>query len=528
MSSHPIQFLTVPARVTVLHRPHFKIVTAIAVGLAAGLIGSVIPAAAYPVYWPNQTFEQYDDPTPLAPPPRKRAVKRSYPKLAEAPKDLAKPRGPLIIAISLSSQHLRIYDANGLFAESPVSTGMRGHSTPMGVFSIIQKSKWHRSNLYSDAPMPYMQRITWSGVALHAGVLPGYPASHGCIRMPMAFATKLWSWGKLGARVIITPGDMTPEDISHRLLATRLPAAPASASLQSNQPVDTAAGNTSKVAEAPSTETIKPASGASPQLGPLDLRLTSKHDDQAAAGDTPPQSQSTDRVRIANAQGIPTTPAEAAQAASAPDAKPGASTANAPASPVSTSDAPADAAAKPGSTAAAADKDKSQPAAATKDGPATSDTPAVAAAKRTGHLAVFISRREGRLYVRQNFEPLFDVPVTIAQSDKPLGTHVFTARADGAEPGTYRWSVISPPSPAKQIDAHAEDLGPRRKRPAPTAEPVNPSTPTAAEALDRLTIPDDVMTRIASALAPGASIIVSDQGLGGETGLGTDFIVPLR
>ena len=98
----------------------------------------------------------------------------------------AKPQGPLVIAISIERQTVRVFDANGLFAERPVSTGMSGHSTPMGVFSIIQKNKFHRSNIYSGAPMPYMQRITWSGVAMHAGALPGYPASHGCIRMPMA------------------------------------------------------------------------------------------------------------------------------------------------------------------------------------------------------------------------------------------------------------------------------------------------------------------------------------------------------
>ncbi len=122
----------------------------------------------------------------------------------------AKPQGPLIIAISIEQQKVRVYDANGLFAESPVSTGMKGHSTPMGVFSVIQKNKMHRSNIYSGAPMPYMQRITWSGIALHAGVLPGYPASHGCIRMPTAFAVKMWNWTRMGARVIITPGLITP------------------------------------------------------------------------------------------------------------------------------------------------------------------------------------------------------------------------------------------------------------------------------------------------------------------------------
>ena len=108
---------------------------------------------------------------------------------SEAPsRQGAKPQAPLIIAISINKQTMKIYDANGLFAETPISTGMRGHSTPMGAFSVIQKQKLHHSNIYSGAPMPYMQRITWSGIAIHAGVLPGYPASHGCIRMPMAFA----------------------------------------------------------------------------------------------------------------------------------------------------------------------------------------------------------------------------------------------------------------------------------------------------------------------------------------------------
>src|SRR5258705_2385526 len=98
---------------------------------------------------------------------------------------------------------------------------MRGHPTPMGVFSVIQKHKLHHSNIYSNAPMPYMQRITWSGVAMHAGVLPGYPASHGCIRMPTAFAQKMWNWTKLGARVIVTPGEITPIRFSHPLLVAQ-------------------------------------------------------------------------------------------------------------------------------------------------------------------------------------------------------------------------------------------------------------------------------------------------------------------
>ena len=140
----------------------------------------------------------------------------------------AKPQGPLVIVVSIDRQKVTVYDSNGVFAESPVSSGMKGHSTPMGVFSIIQKHKFHHSNIYSGAPMPYMQRITWSGVAMHAGVLPGYPASHGCIRMPMAFAVKMWNWTKMGARVIVAPGQMTPQNFSHPMLASlRVPPQPA-------------------------------------------------------------------------------------------------------------------------------------------------------------------------------------------------------------------------------------------------------------------------------------------------------------
>src|SRR5262249_43974278 len=124
--------------------------------------------------------------------------------------------------ISIQHQHLKVFDINGLFAETPISTGMPGHSTPMGVFSVIEKQRWHRSNIYSGAPMPYMQRITWSGVAMHEGVLPGYPASHGCIRMPGAFAVKMFAWTKRGARVIVVPGEISIEDFSHPKLIAHM------------------------------------------------------------------------------------------------------------------------------------------------------------------------------------------------------------------------------------------------------------------------------------------------------------------
>ena len=185
------------------------------------MIGAGSQAEAARYYWSDgePVFVSAAPPGPFRGNTRRGTVRRRRQRSPK--KSAAKPQGPLIIAISINQQRLKIYDAHGVFAESPVSTGMRGHSTPMGVFSVIQKHKFHHSNIYSNAPMPFMQRITWSGVAMHAGVLPGYPASHGCIRMPMAFAIKMWNWTRMGARVVITPGELTPATFAHALLPTQ-------------------------------------------------------------------------------------------------------------------------------------------------------------------------------------------------------------------------------------------------------------------------------------------------------------------
>ena len=125
------------------------------------------------------------------------------------------PKGPLQIIISIADQRVSLFDNGALIARSSVSTGMEGHPTPLGVFSVISKERWHRSNIYSAAPMPYMQRITWSGIALHAGVVPGHPASHGCIRLKNDFAVRLWHLTKRGTRVIIAHGDVQPVEITN-------------------------------------------------------------------------------------------------------------------------------------------------------------------------------------------------------------------------------------------------------------------------------------------------------------------------
>ncbi len=159
--------------------------------------------------------------------------------------------------------------------------------------------------------------------------------------------------------------------------------------------------------------------------------------------------------------------------------------------------------------------------------PSKPDPAMAAAPKRTGQISVFISRKDSKLYVRQNFAPLFEVPVTIAPSDRPLGTHVFTAQVDSHNANVLHWSVVSLPAPTRRGE---DERASRRRKIAGAAEikPI-PVPDSPAEALDRLTIPADAMARITDALSTGGSIIVSDQGIaGGETGEGTDFIVSLR
>ncbi|MGZ5877522.1 MAG: L,D-transpeptidase, partial [Bradyrhizobium sp.] len=151
------------------------------------------------------------------------------------------------------------------------------------------------------------------------------------------------------------------------------------------------------------------------------------------------------------------------------------------------------------------------------------------AQKRTGQIAVFISRKDSKLYVRQNFEPLFDAPVMIAPSDRPLGTHVFTAQVDKDDANVLQWSVVSLPVPARHAERRDEDERISHKHKIAAAVEIKPIPDSPAEALDRLTIPVDAMARITEALSTGGSIIVSDQGIAaGETGEGTDFIVSLH
>ncbi len=145
---------------------------------------------------------------------------------ATAPREAGEP---IMVIVSIKTQQLTIYDADGWILRAPVSSGVTGRETPAGVFAVVEKDKDHHSSLYDDAWMPHMQRITWSGIALHGGPLPGYAASHGCIRLPYAVAEKLFDKTRIGLRVIISPTEAEPVDFSDPKLFVPNPEAIAAA-----------------------------------------------------------------------------------------------------------------------------------------------------------------------------------------------------------------------------------------------------------------------------------------------------------
>ncbi|HVZ03856.1 L,D-transpeptidase family protein [Hyphomicrobium sp.] len=134
-----------------------------------------------------------------------------------------KPDSPLILVVSIKKQRVRVFDADGQIAISRISSGRPGFSTPTGVFTILEKNVTHRSNIYSGASMPFMERVTWSGIALHAGVVPGFRASHGCVRLPYSFARRLYGLTKIGNRVVIAYDDPTPVAFTSPKLFKPLP-----------------------------------------------------------------------------------------------------------------------------------------------------------------------------------------------------------------------------------------------------------------------------------------------------------------
>jgi hypothetical protein len=299
--------------------------------------------------------------------------------------------------------------------------------------------------------MWFMQRITWSGVAMHQGIVPNYPASHGCIRLPEAFARQMWGTTKMGARVIVAYGDVTPVAISHPRLFTLKTPEPAEPKLEAKLETRQDESSSALVKAAFAATTQGTTASDAPKVG-------------GPALDAIGYALGTSRETPATFE-------------------------------------PAKESAKPRIKSAAY------------------GTEAEGRPLKPGPISVFISRKEGKLFVRKGFEPLFDTPVTFAQGDQLLGTHVFTALALNDDSTTFRWNVMSMPGGAT-LAKKAE----KGKKVEVVAGPAS----TAVQALDRVNVPPEALERISELMSAGASLIISDKGLGGETGKGTDFIVLTR
>ena len=425
---------------------------------------------------------------------------------------------PVMAVVSLSRQRVTLYDADGWIMRSPVSSGRTGYETPAGVYSILQRKVEHFSNLYDDAEMPFMQRLTWSGIALHAGALPGYPASHGCVRMPRDFAERLFEVSRLGMRVIVMRDDIGPADISHPALFR--PAAGDSAGPSvvaygpDRQPVVTYP-NLRRIAAAKAAE----ADAASRRLEEARRAAAVKYREAAGANKSLRTAQGAKLRAEFHVREIDRRLASV----------------TAPAALAELEDAKAKALVKVDETQAAFEavqievqpaldalaqvREAAQTALQAKT---TAEEEAREAKRQTAPISVFISRATQRLYVRQALQPLFESEVTIAAPGERLGTYVFTALAYASDETDLRWNAASMYDGAPSVPSHGRA---HNQAGAPPAGTRQTDVSAAKAALDRISIPADALARISAIVSPGSALIISDEPLSRETGQATEFIV---
>lgn len=516
---------------------------------------------------------------------------------------------PVMAVVSIKDQRISLYDAAGGVLRSGVSSGRPDYETPVGTYSVLEKNKEHYSNVYDDAAMPFMQRITWSGVALHQGELPGYPASHGCVRLPQSFAEHIFPMTKVGMRVVIAHDNVAPVAISHdhlfkpaplgqTVVTTRAAYQPTGVAKQGSvfepnlanwparqtevEALRSVWFQKSAVAEqrkaevenlkGPVAEKAKPQAVAAKvlktaekakkaaddavtrasavlagakdpaKIKPFETAKSKAEAALAAANERVTQAQAlADAAFTARehrrADSALRTAERAKQAAERQIARAerDLEAAQSPARYKKQDDAlaratAAAAAASEKYTAAlaafeTADKELERVKKALADATATMDTAVAAAseAKRmTIPVSMFVSLKTQRLYVRQGHEPVAEYPISITDPGKPIGTHVFTAvdYEKGAE--ALRWTAVSL---NRRAGREVAQLTSRKNKIDVATEPYPTDAAAAAAALDRVTIPEDVLNRFSTSMYPGSSLIVSDEGLSKETNNATDFVV---
>lgn len=422
---------------------------------------------------------------------------------------------PIQVVVSLDEQRAVVYAGGRPVAETHVSTGKSGHTTPTGVFSILQKARHHRSNIYSNAPMPFMQRLTWSGIALHASdSVPGYPASHGCVRLPHGFAGKLFKFTEIGAHVVIARRPVLPRRFDHPGLFRpgAVPEIPVA-----TQPSGLAAGPATATETAPKTGTAPHRAATLRSLDGPEGRYPSGMQAEAR------QAKFDRTITLASLR-LSRTDAEeplistAVETSSSPirilvtrrtgrelvrDAQTLLNGLGYDAGEVDGWMGPIT-----GSAIRAFQKDNGL------DETGAMSPDLVTALHRVAGKG---PARLGHIYVRQDFKELFDMPVALKDAEKALGTHFFTVIGTDAESDVLRWNAVSLNDRPKQSNFSffktLEEDG---------------RAMTARAALDRIVIPPALNDKIAALLTPGSSFAITDNGLSRETGRGTDFVVLTR
>ncbi|MCV9965602.1 L,D-transpeptidase family protein [Pararhizobium sp. BT-229] len=376
-------------------------------------------------------------------------------------------QAPLQIVVSKDQQSLVVYDGDTVVATSNVSTGKAGHSTPTGIFSILEKRRFHKSNIYSNAPMPFMQRLTWSGIALHASNhVPDYPASHGCVRLPTDFAKQLFKMTGRGLHVLVSDRQLTPVAISDLFLfqpAVEEPVLLSDAILRpSVSQVHT------KTVEVATVESASAKATAVETESEPPIRILITHRGQ--------REITLDIQTLLNQLGY---------AAGIADGYSGAQTVDAIKAFQAAEHLAVDGRMTPGFVEALyAKAGKGKPP-------------------------------NGQLLVRRNFEPIFETPVVIAQPEIALGTHFLQFQNIDASTGKGEWFGMT-------LDNTLP--GPMKKRLGITADADAMAFNAIQRSMSRITIPDDARRRISEVLSEGSSLTISDMGLGQETGDGTDFV----
>ncbi|OCP01244.1 MULTISPECIES: L,D-transpeptidase family protein [unclassified Ensifer] len=379
-------------------------------------------------------------------------------------------RGPLQIIVSKDQQSLVVYDGDAVIATSPVSTGRAGHATPTGIFSILEKRRHHKSNIYSNAPMPFMQRLTWSGIALHgSNHVPDYPASHGCVRLPSAFAASLYKMTERGVHVLISDRQITPSEVKSALLfrPTPIDIQPPLSDVPLRPAISQAGSNPVEVAM---REPTGGAGTARSMEEPIRILIT--------------RSDARDSMR------------EVQTSLDALGYAPGA----------------IDGQAGPATIAALRAFQSSE--GLESDGKLTPEL-----TNRLLRKAGRTPPQNGKVLVRQGFKPLFEAGLTIDKPEEALGTHFLQFRHNEEEGAEGKWFGVS-------LENHLPAS--TKKRLGISMEADSFAYNGIQRTLARMTISDEVRKRVEELLAEGSSLSIADTESGLETGQGTDFITITR